>query len=206
MELTAERLLNHIYYNKLPQIYRDMDMGLKTLPLKRYLSSLIEGGYSEALKDINSLLNLIDPQKCPEEFLPMLCDSFGLSYFEDIAPIYQRKFLQNIGEITRRRGTYSCVKYLVKVLTGLDVELDYYRDESGSRVLDIFLLARTLKQVEEINTSISVIQRYVQTQIPYYIHPRVSSKISSQTLRTHYYTAGAITSFTQYNLIPTDRR
>lgn len=199
MALTSEQLLNHLYYNKLPQIYRDMDKAQMTFPLKRYLSALIDGGYAELLKDTNNLMELVDPQKCPEKFLPMLCESFGLPYFNDIPAIYQRKFISNIGEINKRRGTYSCVTFLVRVLTGLDTELSYARTSNG-RELDITLLAKTLQQLSEIDTSVSVIEKYIQTQIPYYITPRVNSRVESQTIASRTYRSSAIFTNTVYTL------
>ena len=197
--MTSTDLINHLYYKKLPQIYRDMDTSLMTKPFYRYLSALIDGGYAEALSDVDNLLDLIDPQKCPGEFLPMLCSSFGLTYFEDINPIYQRKFLQNIGEITRRRGTYSCVKFIAKVLTGLDVELGYERNSTG-RHLTVMLLAKTLEDISNIDTSINVIARYIQTQIPYYITTHINSRVASQNIENKLYTANAITSYAHYKL------
>ena len=197
--MTSTDLINHLYYKKLPQIYRDMDTSLMTKPFYRYLSALIDGGYAEALSDVDNLLDLIDPQKCPGEFLPMLCNSFGLTYFEDINPIYQRKFLQNIGEITRRRGTYSCVRFIAKVLTGLDVDLEYARNSSG-RHLTITLLAKTIDDVNNMETSKAVIARYIGTQIPYYITVHINSKVAVQALNTTRYTAGAITTYIHYAL------
>lgn len=204
MAITKEQLLNHLYYNKLPQIYRDMDMTLKTYPLKRYLSSLIEGGYCEALEDIENILTLVDPEKCPKEYLPYLCNSFGLEYFEDIDEIYQRRFLSNIGEVIKRRGTYSCVRFLVRVLTGLNVELKYFRgvfQEKQGRHLVVTLLADTIEQVMNIGTSVFVVERYIQTQLPYYIYPHVASRVTTQEVKTIIFRANAITSHTSYDLV-----
>ena len=164
MNMTSEKLFDHLYNRKLPQVYRDMD----TLPtvnfaLKRYLSSLIEGGYSEVLKDISKLLDLIDPEKCPNEFLPLLCESFGLEYFEDIDPVYQRRFLANIGEMVKRRGTYAGVRYIVRVLTGYDVELEYLRGEHKNkkgRHLFISLLVDVEKGVGKLDVEKDIIDRY----------------------------------------------
>lgn len=198
-----EQLLNHLYYNKLPQTYRDADKSLMTYPLKRYLSSLIEGGYVEAIVDIENLTNLVDPEKCPKEFLPMFCNSFGLEYFEDVGDTYQRRFLLNIGEIIKRRGTYSCVRFFVKVMTGLNVELRYfngdYQGEQG-RHLIITLLAETMEQVLNIGTSVFIVERYIQTQIPYYILPHVASKVAVQEVKVKVYKANFVQSTSFYNL------
>lgn len=186
MAFSSEQLLDHLYYKKLPQVYRDMDAMLKTYPLKRYLASLIEGGYSEVLKDTDGILDLVDPEKCPSKFLPYLCESFGLEYFEDMDDTYQRRFLVNIGEILKRRGTYACVRYLVRVLTGLDVDLRYergYNEDKYGRWLFVELQGVNIDQILQIDTSIKVIERYVGTQIPYFITAILSASIAMQILQ-----------------------
>lgn len=204
MLITQEQLLTHLYYNKLPQVYREADRALKTYPLKRYLSALVDGGYAELLTDINGIMDLIDPQKCPEEFLPYLCESFGLEYFEDIAPQYQRRFLSNIGEIIKRRGTYSCVRFLTRVLTGLNVELEYIRGEHdgvNGRHLIVTLLSETVEQLLNIDTSMAVVERYLKTQIPYYIAPSITSRIVTQQVECPVFIAGAVTIYKSYDLV-----
>ena len=203
--LSAKQLLDHLYYHKLPQVYRDADKELKSYPLYRYLGSLIEGGYAEALTDINNLLNLVDPQKCPEEFLPYFCNSFGLEYFEDIDSGYQRKMLANIGEVIKRRGTYSCVRFLVRVLTGMDVELEYIRGEYNEvegRHLIVTLLASSLDQINNMDTNRAVVERYIQTQIPYYIYPHIYSRVATQEVKFNVYRKNAITYYASYKIAP----
>lgn len=204
MKITSEELLNHLYYKKLPQVYRNMDIPLK-LPFKRYLSALIDGGFISAVEDIENVMTLIDPEKCPSEFLPYLCESFGLEYFEDIDDSYQRKFLMNIGEITLRRGTYSCVRYLVKALTGLDVNLQYIRGEyngQGGRHLIVTLLADTIEEANNIDNSVKVVERYIATQLPYYIYPQILSTIKTTILTAKTYRGNVITSCISYDLRP----
>lgn len=203
--LTSNSLVDHLYYNKLPQVYRDMDSSLITKPLYRYLKALSDGGFLEALQGINGLLDLVDPEKCPEEFLAYLCESFGLEYFEDISPVYQRRFLLNVGEIIRRRGTYSCVKFMARVLTNMDVELQYLRgeyNEQEGRHLIITLLADTLEQILNMDTSIKVIERYIGTQIPYYIYPHVTSRVKTQVVQSKVYRVNVLSSTLSYNLLP----
>ena len=147
MSITSKSLLDHLYYKKLPQIYRDEDAKLK-YPLKRYLESLIDGGFCGSIKDIEGVMLLIDPETIPEKFFPYLYESFGLEYFPDIDISYQRKFLMNIGELIKRRGTFSSVQYLIKVLTGLEAELSLENNN-----LNIVLHAKDLEQIDSIETS-----------------------------------------------------
>ena len=125
--MTSSEISDYLYYRKLPQVYRDMDRLQPNYPLKRYLTSLVEGGFTDIITSSNDFLSLVDPERCPEEFLPYLCYSFGLEYFEDIDALYQRRLLSNIGELIRRRGTYSGVRFLIRSLTGLECQLSYSR-------------------------------------------------------------------------------
>ena len=112
MSMKPEDLLHTLYNRKLPEIYREEDSKIK-YPLKRYLESLVEGGFKGAIEDIEGLLLLTDPKSIPESLFPYLCESFGLEYFPDIDVTYQRKFLNNLGELIRRRGTFSPSPFVV---------------------------------------------------------------------------------------------
>lgn len=201
-----------VYYKKLPKVYRDFDEPLGK-PLYKYLQSLIEGGYAEVVSSsvegengVDSLLNLIDPQTCPDEFLPYYCKSMGIDWYPDLAveggeaffvatngeafytdddipfgvinkgrgTYYIRTFLSNVGEIYKRRGTESVVKYIAKVLTEMDVSLSYQRFiESGgitsARILWVELQANTPEEIKAVEVNAKIIKRFIDTQIPYYI-------------------------------------
>ena len=192
-EMTS-RLSNLLYYKKLPQIYREEDSKIE-YPLKRYLEALIEGGFDSAIKDIEGLMLIIDPKNTPESIFPFLCESFGLEYFPDIDITYQRKFLLNIGELIKRRGTFSSVHFLIKVLTGLESEL-----ELEDTTLTITLLARSVEEISLIEPSIRVIENYIKTQIPYYITPVILSRVDSQIINSKSYAHGALTSRKTYTI------
>lgn len=185
MKLTSEKLVEHLYYNKLPQVYRDMDKELVTYPLKRYLTALFEGGVDLSLEDINGLINLIDPEKCPEKYFPLLCECFGLEYCEDIPISVQRKLLMNIGELNKRRGTHACVEYLVRYLTNLDSEQHYSRLDNNQRQLQITLFARSIDALKNMSVSIKIIENYVRNFIPYYIVPIIiDSRVATQNINS----------------------
>ena len=186
MKIKSEDLLDLLYNKKLPQIYREEDSKIK-YPLKRYLQSLVEGGYEEAIKDIDNLMLLIDPKEIPESLFPYLCRSFGLEYFPDIDVTYQRKFLINLGELIRRRGTFSSIHYLIRALTGLEANLSL----SGNN-LNIDLLAKDLKQMDSIEVSMEVLSNYIQTQIPYYINPVITSHVAVTVVDSKSYSYSAI--------------
>lgn len=200
--ITSETMLNLLYERKLPQVYRYEDSKIK-LPLKRYLESLIEGGYCGSIEDIEGMLSLIDPMTIPDEYFPYLCESFGLTYFPDIDISYQRKFLANIGEINKRRGTFSCVQFLIKVLTGLNCDLSYYEGEYNGQegnYLFIDLQATNMGELNSIDTSMAVIGDYIRTHIPYYVSPVMSSSLAIQVVGSKSYSLSAITQVKSYTI------
>ena len=194
MGTTPNKLLNLLYGKKLPQIYRDEDEKIG-LPLRRYLESLVEGGYKGAIEDIEKVLTLFDPMAIPDSLFPFLCQSFGLEYFPDIEVKYQRKFLYNLGELIKRRGTFSSVHFLIRSLTGLESELSM-----NGNTLNIILLAYDLGQVATIETSRTVISNYVRTQLPYYITPHITYRVSNQTIPSRSYSLSALSITKRYEL------
>jgi phage tail-like protein len=113
------------------------------------------GGFEQVINKANEFNSLIDPDTCPYEFFPYLYQSFGLNYDkvietkttddgETIPIYYHRKFLKNIGELMKRRGTMSGLRYLVRVLTGLDFVYTYERKENG-RFLHINLQLKSIQ-------------------------------------------------------------
>ena len=193
-KMTSQALLDLLYNRKLPQVYRDEDMKIG-YPLKRYLESLIDGGFCGSITDIEGVMLLIDPENIPEKFFPYLYESFGLEYFPDIDIVYQRKFLMNIGELIRRRGTFSSVQFLIKVLTGLEAELSY-----EGNTLTIILSAKTMGQIDDIETSMMVINNFIKTQIPYYVNPVIESRIDTQVIPSKSYAFSSVGQYRFYTI------
>lgn len=203
MQITNDKLLNYLYEKKLPQVYRTMDSSLRTRPFYRYLQSLLEGGYGEQLKDINRFLDIVDPKKCPEEFLPYFIESFGLTYYSDVNVAYQRKFLSNVGELLKRRGTHSVVSYLVRTLTGLSIKQRYLRGEYKGyqgRHLIVTLLAGNVDSLNHLPTYIAVVEKYLRDFIPYYIYIWIDSSVNIQKLETTRFKASCISYSLSYSI------
>lgn len=195
MGITPKSLTDYLYNRKLPQVYRDEDGKIQP-PFKRYLESLVEGGYAGVIEDIENTLLLIDPNYIPEELFPYLCESFGLEYFPDIDIKYQRRFLLNIGELNKRRGTFSSVHYLIRALTGLESDLSV-----EDNTLRIVLLAESIERAKNIEPSRIVIGNYIRTQLPYYITPEISSRVATQIIEPKpFYTRSALYVYKQYTL------
>lgn len=197
-------VLNYLYDRCLPDVYVREDTAIGK-PLYRYLQALLTGGFEPTVNDINGLMKLVNPDTCPEEFFPVLYESFGLEYFPDVKIEYHRRFLSNYGELKRRRGTYSSIRFLVRVLTGLEVELSYLRGEflgQNGRHLILELKARSIMDIINLDTSTYVIKQFIKLFIPYYITVQVSAEIEPQEFGTEYYTGNAITTRAHYSIVP----
>jgi hypothetical protein len=147
------------FYDKLPAAYRKEDLAQMNTPLKRYLESLVEGGFNPSVQDTLGVLDLIDVEKCPSEFLPYLCENYGLKYSADIDEVFQRKFLSDFTELKQRIGTLSFFDYIVRELSGYLVTIT----ESGNN-LNIVLTA--YEDDVQLATKQGVITRYISCYIP----------------------------------------
>jgi phage tail-like protein len=119
MQVTQKDYLNYLY-EKLPPVYRDYDAKLK-YPLKRYLECIVTGAFKPTLDLISSMLLLLDPEKCPIQYLPYLCQSFGVTYHPEVEERFQRKYLKNIIEIYKRKGTHSIIAFIAREIVGFEV-------------------------------------------------------------------------------------
>lgn len=204
MALTTQDLLDYLYYRCIPKVYIAEDKKLK-YPLYRYLQGLLFGGFSGNIEDIDNIITLVDPENCPAEYFPLLYESFGLTYFPDVDIKYHRKFLMNFGELSRRRGMYSCVRYLVRALTSMNVEQTYLRgvyNDAWGRHLICDLKARTIQDILNLDTSIRVIEQFLALFVPYYITTHLTGSIENQVVSTTYYMANAVCPRPHYEVRP----
>lgn len=204
MAVTSADLLDYLYFRCLPGIYQEEDANIGK-PLYRYLQSIILGGYDLAIQDIDNIIKLVDPETCPEQFFPILYESFGLTYYPDVDIKYHRKFLMNYGELRRRKGTYSCIRFLVRVLTGLDVELEYLRGEyleQYGRHLILNLKAKSIMDILNLATSMEIVKKFIGLFLPYYITVQVVGSIATQTIGLKYYHGQAIAVTYKYSVRP----
>ena len=114
-------------YGRLPTQWRLLDQE-EGLPLYNYLKVIVYGGLEKNIDLANRFTELTDPVRCPSPFFPTLYESIGLKYDWGISEVYQRRVFQNIGELMRRRGSYNSIRYLIRVLTGMECNLDYQRN------------------------------------------------------------------------------
>lgn len=203
-KFSEEKLIDHLYYNKLPEIYRIKDLEQKPpLPLYRYLMFMGYGGFSYTIDDAYGALSLVDPEECPKDALPYLLESFGIPYHKDIPEIYQRRLLANVGELVKRRGTYNCIKYLSRALTGMDVDIE--RKENRGRVtLSITMKAETAEQVENLPISLAVFRNYLKQWVPFWLDPYVQTIVNTQDIEDDSFIFGLVVEKHEYDLVPED--
>lgn len=123
--IKADEYLEYLY-GRLPTQWRLLDQE-EGLPLYNYLKVIVYGGLEKSIDLANKFTELTDPVRCPSPFFPTLYESIGLKYDWGISEVYQRRVFQNIGELMRRRGSYNSIRYLIRVLTGMECNLDYQR-------------------------------------------------------------------------------
>lgn len=175
MILSTEEFANNMI-NTLPEFYLAEDLKYDNV-LRKYLMSAFVGGADDVLKSINGVRDFSDPLKCPSEDLPTLCESWGIKYEPSIPEMYQRKHLAYIGELYKRKGTFSCIKYLVRTVTGNDCDLVYAKDpKTGERSFNVTLIAQSVQDITtgKIQKDTYAIQRIVPRFLPFYLIPTVS--------------------------------
>lgn len=167
-KFTAEQLLKHLYDKRLPQVYREADIDTQYC-LKRFLQSMIEGGFAETISLADGITDLTDPLKCPDIYFPILFESFGYKYSSDIPIIYQRKILQNHGELFQKRGSVEYIYVLTRILTGFDCAVDIERVD-GVRVLSISMFVDNSVTSTEKQHYVNLVKKYViEGYTPFYL-------------------------------------
>ena len=105
-------------YNNLPPMYQSEDVTVGHT-LKRYLETL-GVSFSDTMQDTVDLLQLIDVEKLPTRLLPYYGRMFGFEYDDSVPEEFQRKYLANIVNIFKRKGTKAVIRYTARELTGMD--------------------------------------------------------------------------------------
>lgn len=175
-------------------------------------------GFETVINATNIFNTLVNPNNCPNEVFPYLFNSFGLNYNSSIENkvdnennsiiYYQRKLLNNIGLLLERRGTISGIRYLIRILTGLEFTYEYERitDSNGKtteRRLTIHLLLSDVD--DEINKEHSrkVIEQFLGEFTPHYITVVLGeSKLYSTSDISTYGVFGTNTYTLNYDKVP----
>jgi phage tail-like protein len=199
-------MLKILYEKRLPALYRVADE--PKLYLKRYLSALCEGGFDALLSDINGMRDMMNPQKTPDAFLPAFLRSVGLPYYEDIPLPYLRKLLAQFGGLYARRGTYGGLRYLVRVLTGMECSIEYARGYAGppgqeayGRWVSVDMAAATPEETINLPIHRKVVERYIKDFFPYYIGIGITATVVTQMIMPDdIVVASAVAMEASYNL------
>lgn len=118
-------------YNRLPKIYRNTD---RDFILQRFIETFVEGGFNIVINDMVNLPDLLDVDKCPKKFLPLLSKMYGYEYSEELPELFQRRLLKNIVEMYKRKGTKSVVKFIARELSGFETELIENKDFTDNEI------------------------------------------------------------------------
>ena len=162
-------------YNRLPKVYRDYDVEIERLnvetqkketfkTLKEYLYSFALGGFQPLLEDLEAIISLVDPFKCPSEFLPYLLRHFGLDYIDDIPEKFQRRLVQNVVTLYKKKGTIPAVAFLAKELSGFGVTIEEKSD--GSVEFALIKMNAYEDEDAELLLAQDVVQRYIHLFLP----------------------------------------
>lgn len=112
-----------LLYNKLPEIYRVADFREGNNTLLRYLSALDEGGLENLRQDINRLYSIMSIEKAPTEAIPLLGKMLGFNYIQDLDDRTQRKIVENLAELYKRKGTKSVIHFIAREFTEGEVKI-----------------------------------------------------------------------------------
>ena len=108
-------------YNSLPKIYRVKDSEVD-FTLKKFLHALGDG-LEEVHEEVLNLLTLIDVEKMDSKFLPFYASMFGVTYNYDVPEAFQRKYLANLVDIMKRKGTREVIEFTAREITGMEANI-----------------------------------------------------------------------------------
>lgn len=165
-------------YHRLPKVYRDYDVAIdrrvktedggsevkRFYTLQEYLYSFADGGFKPLLEDLEAIITLIDPMQCPEQFLPIMLQHFGLDFIEDIPVKFQRRLIQNIVTLYRKKGTIPAVAFLARELSGFDVTIE--ETERGDVEFALVKLNAYENEDAELLLAQEIVQRYIHLFLP----------------------------------------
>lgn len=151
-------------YNTLPRSYREDDTFTK-FALKRYLQALADGGFSNVIKEINGLLDIVNPDKIRTEDLPELFKSYGMEIFNGIPETYLRKLLPVVSELYSMKGTFTAVEFLTSIISGVkstvEVDTDFDINHGVNVRLEMDYEAEGIKGLPDKNQLLRIIEEYV---------------------------------------------
>lgn len=110
-------------YNRLPEVYRKADINGGNETLLRFLSALDDGGFRTLNLDIEKLYNIMSIEKAPQELIPVIGNMLGYKYVKEVDDRTQRKIVENLVELYKRKGTKSAINFIIREFTEYDTKL-----------------------------------------------------------------------------------
>ena len=98
------------FHDLFPEFYRDNERDWY-----QFIKEVFSPEFEIALKEIESLWNLIDIDTIPEDKLPLLADNLGFT-LSDILPVSFRKQLANAIDLHKFKGTRFAVEKVLEVM------------------------------------------------------------------------------------------
>lgn len=122
--LNTDKNIGEYLYQRLPELYRrrDTEQGID-YALYRFLQVFNEGGFSTLLKEMITLYDILQVDKMPSEVVPLLGQLLGYAYREDLEEDIQRKIIQNLIELYKRKGTKSVLNFIAREFTKYDAKV-----------------------------------------------------------------------------------
>lgn len=123
------RDLGQYLYDRLPDIYRkrDSEEGID-YALLRFLQVLNEGGITTLFNEMLELYDILQVDKMPSDIVPLIGQLLGYNYRDDFEEDIQRKIIQNLIELYKRKGTKSVLNFITREFTKYDakaIETEY---------------------------------------------------------------------------------
>lgn len=122
--LNTDKNIGEYLYQRLPELYRrrDTEQGID-YALYRFLQVFNEGGFSTLLTEMITLYDILQVDKMPSEVVPLLGQLLGYVYREDLEEDIQRKIIQNLIELYKRKGTKSVLNFITREFTKYDAKV-----------------------------------------------------------------------------------
>ena len=196
-------------YSRFPQIYREEDSKIG-LPLKRYLKSLDEGGYSDILDKTNNLLKLIDAQKRNElnisNIREVIASQYGIKLPNtQINDSFLDHFLNELPQILKTRGSRDALEYTVALLTGFTPVITETPNEHNGVTIHINAV-KELDGARQYLPNEEVFADFLKIFVPFYTDIEVlyssGQKMSLRSFLDILGKSGGITNYTVLDWSP----
>lgn len=122
--LTDNKDFGQYLYDRLPEIHRkrDSEEGID-YALLRFLQVLNEGGITTLFNEMLELYDILQVDKMPSDIVPLIGQLLGYEYRDDLEEDIQRKIIQNLIELYKRKGTKSVLNFITREFTKYDAKV-----------------------------------------------------------------------------------